>query len=249
MPRRKSGAAETVVTSAMIEAALRPLRWPRLRNVLGKAMHWSQKSQIEKRYDRFALEFIHGTPIVVMPGVFNPKLLRTGEYFASQINAAVLGDVVDVLDVGTGSGVCAIFAARLAQRVVAVDINREAVRCARINALLNNVEDRVDARSGDLFAPVGDAHFDVVLFNPPFLRGVPGTELDCAWRSTDVAERFAGTLRSHLKATGFALVLLSTFGGATVFIDELRKQRFELSVLATRRFVNERLVIVCARAQ
>ena len=52
-----------------------------------------------------------------------------------------------VLDMGTGSGVGAVFAARNAARVVAVDVNPEAVRCARINVLLHHIEDRVDAVS------------------------------------------------------------------------------------------------------
>ena len=61
---------------------------------------------------------------------------------------------------GTGSGVGAVFAAQWARRVVAVDINPAAVRCARINALLNHVEDRVDVVEGDLFEPIGGQRFD-----------------------------------------------------------------------------------------
>ncbi len=60
-----------------------------------------------------------------------------------------------------------------ARRVVAVDINPAAVRCAQINALLNQLEQRIEVRRGDLFAPVAGERFDLVLFNPPFLRGAP----------------------------------------------------------------------------
>jgi methylase of polypeptide subunit release factors len=85
--------------------------------------------------------------------------------------------------------------------------------------------------------------FDLVLFNPPFVQGVPQDDRDRAWRSNDVAERFAAGLAAHLKPTGFALVLLSTFGDGQVFLEEFRKQSFRISVLAERRFVNERLTI------
>ncbi len=78
-------------------------------------------------------------PFVVIPSVFNPKVLRTGEFFASQIDSRLVGRDAEVLDMGTGSGVCAVFAARHARRVVAVDINPAAVRCAGINALLNHL--------------------------------------------------------------------------------------------------------------
>jgi hypothetical protein len=46
-----------------------------------------------------------------------------------------------------------------------------------------------------------------------------------------------------LKSGGCALVLLSTFGDGQVFLDEFRKHDLEISVLAERRFVNERLTI------
>jgi release factor glutamine methyltransferase len=126
---------------------------------------------------------------------------------------------------------------------VAVDINAAAVRCAGINALLNDVEHKVDLRHGDLFAPVLDERFDLILFNPPFVQGPPRDDRDRAWRSNDVAERFAAGLAAHLKPAGSALVLLSTFGDGYVFLEEFRKQNFEVSVLAERRFVNERLTI------
>jgi release factor glutamine methyltransferase len=148
-----------------------------------------------------------------------------------------------VLDMGTGSGVCAVFAARHAQRVVAVDINPAAVRCAGINAMLNAVEHRLTVRLGDLFAPVAGERFDLILFNPPFLRGMPRDDRERAWRSHDIPERFAAGIGNHLKPSGSALVVLSTFGGAAVFLEEFRKHGFAISVLAERRFITERLAI------
>jgi HemK-related putative methylase len=195
------------------------------------------------RYDDFRLERVYGMPFVVTPSVFNPKVPRTGEFLASQIDSRLVQRDWEVLDMGTGSGVCAMFAARHARRVVAVDINAAAVRCAGINALLNHLEHRIDVRHGDLFAPVSEERFDLILFNPPFVQGAPQNDRDRAWRSNDVAERFAAGLGAHLKPGGFALVLLSTFGDGHIYLEEFRKRGFEISVLAERRFVNERLTI------
>ena len=77
---------------------------------------------------------------------------------------------------------------------------------------LNHMEHKIEVRHGDLFAPVWQERFDLVLFNPPFLRGAARDDRDRAWRSSDVAERFAADLSAHLKPGGLALVLLSTFG-------------------------------------
>jgi release factor glutamine methyltransferase len=211
--------------------------------LLGKAMALGYRLIGKDRYDDFRLERVHGMPFVVTPSVFNPKVPRTGEFLASQIDSRLVPRDCEVLDMGTGSGICAVFAAKHARRVVAVDINLAAVRCAGINALLNHVEHKIDLRHGDLFAPVLEERFDLVLFNPPFVQGPPRDDRDRAWRSNDVAERFAAGLGAHLKPAGSALVLLSTFGDGYVFLEEFRKQHFEISVLAERRFVNERLTI------
>jgi HemK-related putative methylase len=218
-------------------------RLPLFRRLLGKAMAWGYRLAGKDRYDDFRLERVQGVPLIVTPSVFNPKVPRTGEFLASQIHAGLIDGESEVLDLGTGSGVCAVFAARHARRVVAVDINPAAVRCAAINAYMNHLEHKIELRHGDLFGPVPQERFDLVLFNPPFLLGTAQDDRDRAWRSNDIAERFAADLGGHLKPGGSALLLLSTFGDAAVFLTQLRRRNFAISVLAERRFVNERLTI------
>ena len=74
------------------------------------------------------------------------------------------------LDLGSGCGVQALFAARHSQRVIATDINPAALRYTEFNAQLNNIEN-VECRLGDLFEPVADERFDLILSNPPFVIG------------------------------------------------------------------------------
>ena len=72
-----------------------------------------------------------------------------------------------VLDMGTGCGVNAILAATLGARVVAVDINADAVTAALGNGSENGVADRVDTRVSDVFSAVPES-FDLIAFDPPF---------------------------------------------------------------------------------
>ena len=216
--------------------SLRVARAPLITRLIGKAMALGYRLVGKHRYDDFRLERVHGVPFIVTPSVFNPKVPRTGEFLASLLDSSRVGRNFEVLDMGTGSGVCAMFAAKYARRVVAVDINPAAVRCAEINVLLNHLEHKIDVRHGDLFAAVPGERFDLILFNPPFLRGAPRDDRDRAWRSSDVAERFAAGLRAQLNPSGFALVLLSTFGDGNFFLGEFRRQGLEISVEAERRF-------------
>lgn len=218
-----------------------------LGRLLGKLLGFVYRLTGRHRYDRFRLERVLDVPIFVLPTVANPKVLRTGAFFASQLDGRVISADAAVLDLGTGSGVCALFAARHARRVVAVDINPAAVRCAAVNALLNGLEQRIELRHGDLFAPVAGERFDLVLFNPPFLLGVPKDARDAAWRSHDGPARFAAGLADHLAPGGAALLLLSSFGDACALYEaELRARAFALTVFARRKFVNETVTILRA---
>jgi 16S rRNA G1207 methylase RsmC len=155
------------------------------------------------------VEDVDGTRVIVLPDVFNGIRFHTGAFLASSLTADVIGRGNRVLDLGTGSGVCAVFAGRLAAHVVATDINPEAVRCASINALAHHLEDVIETRLGDLFTPVAGERFDVVLFNPPYFRGVAHDAADHALRSPDTFDRFLREVGDHLGEHGRALVVLS----------------------------------------
>jgi len=227
---------------------LKPLRFAWLAAFLGRLLGWPARLRGKHRYDQFRMEQVRGVPFIITPSVFNPKRLRTGEFFAAVLESGLVDGAADVLDMGTGSGVCAVFAARHARRVVAVDINAAAVRCAGINTLLNHLEHKIEVRHGDLFEPVQRERFDFILFNPPFLRGTPRDDRDRAWRSNDVAERFASGVGAHLNPGGRALVLLSTFGDAPGFLEQFHKHGLQVAQCAERRFINERLAIFELRA-
>jgi release factor glutamine methyltransferase len=210
---------------------------------LVRLLHLFHRLRGFDRYDEFVVEDVYGVPILVTPSVFNPKRMRTGEFLVSQLDSRRIGPEAEVLDMGTGSGVCAVFAAKHARRVVAVDINAAAVRCARINALLNGAEGTVDVRHGDLFEPVAGERFDLILFNPPFRTGEPRNDRERAWRANGVGERFAEGLHRHLNPGGMALLLLSTFGDAQVFLEPLRRRGHAIIPLAERRFFGEQLTL------
>jgi len=216
--------------------------------LLGHSLH---RPLLRRRLGRTVLEELDGVPLIVLPEVFNPVLFRTGTILARTVAsspwAAPRTEDAKALDLGTGSGVGAVFAARRGYRIVAVDINPEAVRCARLNALLNGLEDRIEVREGDLFAPVQGESFDLVLFNPPFFRGTPKSRIDLAWRGTDVLERFAAGLSAALSPGGLALLLLSTDGDGTALLEALEHRGFAIEPAARRDFGNEVVTVHAVR--
>jgi release factor glutamine methyltransferase len=188
------------------------------------------------RHRKTQLETIAGAPILVLSEVFNPKIFWSGEFLADAIVAdpTLVPTGATVLDMGTGSGVGAVFAARTARRVLGVDINPAAVRSARINALLHGVEDRVEVRQGDLFAPVGSERFDRVIFNPPYFRREPRDAFERAFFAIDVVERFAAGLRDHLAPGGVGLLLLASSGDENALLGAFSPVAFTVELAARR---------------
>lgn len=85
------------------------------------------------------------------------------------------GDLTTVADFGCGTGIFAIGAALLGAKVVAIDIDPEAVDVAKNNAVAAGVE--VDFRVGDVFD--FSEHVHCVIQNPPF--GTVTEKLDTAF--------------------------------------------------------------------
>src|SRR5438874_5557208 len=115
-----------------------------------------------------------GFRLSVGPTVFHPRYFLTSEFFASIVDRLDLNGK-RVADVGTGTGILALTAARAgAASVLAIDINPNATQAAADNASANKLDARVTAVCSNLFSGVAsDARFDVILSNPPFFAGEP----------------------------------------------------------------------------
>ena len=90
-----------------------------------------------------------------------------------------------VVDLGCGAGILAIAASLLGGGwVVGVDIDREAVRVARLNA--EKVGAIVDLVAGDIESIVG--HFDTTLMNPPFGSWKRGADVQFLKRALAISD-------------------------------------------------------------
>ena len=130
-----------------------------------------------------------------------------------------------VLDLGGGPGTLALCAAKEgAARAVSTDVNARTKAFVEANACLNGL--RVEAHVGDLFSPVQDDEFDVVVSQPPFLVHPPGAEqvtyLHGGSRGDDVALRAIAELDGMLSPDGAAMFRLDAARDPHDLVDAVR---------------------------
>ena len=146
-----------------------------------------------------------------------------------------------VLEIGTGIGLAAVLAARAGCHVVATDVVPEAVACARDNAVLNGVADRVEVRLGDGFAPVAGLAFDLVCTSPPQMPTPPGRERDDPAAMADnggldgwaLLDRVIAEAPGHLRPGGRLVFTLFGFLGLKGAFNRLERAGLQPAVVAT----------------
>ncbi len=112
----------------------------------------------------------YGLPFKVNPSTLIPRP-ETEELVDWIINDLPKNNGLRILDIGTGSGNIAVsLAVNLqAASVTAVDISSEALKTARENAHLNNVD--IELKQIDILTLENcPEHYDVIVSNPPYIR-------------------------------------------------------------------------------
>ncbi|SDS24027.1 16S rRNA (guanine1207-N2)-methyltransferase [Paraoerskovia marina] len=148
------------------------------------------------------------------------------------LSTVILGDAVDVVDLGCGSGIVGTTVALAAPeaQVVATDDSDAAVRSAGATARANGVRARVRLLRDDAAASLPDGSADLVLLNPPFHAGAsvdtgiakrlieqaarilrPGGTLWCVWNShleyKGTLERVVGSTRQAARDKKFTVTV------------------------------------------
>jgi release factor glutamine methyltransferase len=217
----------------------------RLRRAFRGTVHYlSHKFILDRRSTRSVRAA--GFRLAIYPSVFHPKLFLTSEFFARFLSTVGL-EGKHVADVGTGTGILALTAARAGAKVVALDINPMAVKAAADNARANGLGDRVTAVRSDLMSAVApSAQFDVIISNPPFFSGEPRDMADRAWVAgpgyRDIASLFEQA-RQRLKPSGTMYVLLSSDSDLHFFGQLIAKAGFRTRTATAFSILVESMII------
>lgn len=140
-------------------------------------------------------------------GVAPQQVLGVGAASLTLAAATPREPVARTLDLGSGGGVQALLAKDHSEQVVATDSNPRAAAFTRLSAALSDRP--VEARVGDLLAPVQGQAYDLVVSNPPFVIGPAAryTYRDAGLDGDELCRRLLAELPSVLAPGGHAVLL------------------------------------------
>ncbi len=167
--------------------------------------------------------YMRGLPFYVDERVIVPRSyigeILDSHFAGEDSEGASLMDplsVESVLDLCTGSGCLAILAARHFPNALvdAVDISRDALAVAARNVGDHGLEERITLHCGDLFKPLGDKRYDLIISNPPYVdaegmaalppecRAEPKLAFDGGADGLDIVRRILDEAGAHLAPEG-----------------------------------------------
>ena len=158
-----------------------------------------------------------------------------------------------VLEIGTGTGIVAMYASKLTDKVTATDINFDAITLAESNFKANNI-DNIELLFGNLFEPVKNRKFDVILFNTPYLPTDEGDVIDSnlnyafdgGLNGRKVIDLFLNEVKNHLNDGGIVQLIQSSFSDNDETLNMLDELGFIAEIEKKEHYFFEDIVLINA---
>ena len=158
-----------------------------------------------------------------------------------------------VLEIGTGTGIVAMYASRLTDHITVTDINFDACQLAEKNFTANGIEN-IEVLFGNLFEPVENRKFDVILFNTPYLPTEEGDVIDDTinyafdggLNGRKVIDMFLNEVGNHLNDGGIVQMIQSSLSGNEETLQKFDEMGFIAEIKASEHFFFEDITLINA---
>ena len=125
--------------------------------------------------------------VTVFPGVFHPGFFFSTKILLKYIEKIELTKKY-VLELGAGTGLISMFAAKRGGFVTASDISLTAVYNIEKNVKMTDAN--VEIVHSDLFDDIPHRRYDYIIVNPPYYKKTPSSEKEFAWFGGDDFQYF-----------------------------------------------------------
>lgn len=180
---------------------------------------------------------ILGLQLEIFPQVFSPKHFTDSAWFAKTLSSIV--GKSKLLEVGTGTGLIALYSAVNGAIVTATDLNPEAILNAKKNFKNYNLD--IPTFLGSVYDPLDDSQkFDYIFWNHPFNYGTDPEEsillkaaFDYKYQSL---EKYISEAKNHLTSSGKLLLGTGNYADLERISHLASQYNYKLNLLAKETF-------------
>jgi HemK-related putative methylase len=176
-----------------------------------------------------------------------------------------LENIKNILDMGTGTGIIAIFFALLVKenhkfnsKIYASDILKESIECAIMNERENNLNNSITFIQSDLFDSFPNSlknTFDIIIFNPPYLPSfdinekISKSKQDYSWnggpKGYELLKKFLKDAPLYLRKNSNSCIyyISSTRMDLDLLSKFIQKRGFKNKILRKKHFFFEDIIL------
>ena len=160
-----------------------------------------------------------------------------------------------VLDIGTGSGIQALTAAKnkKVKKITAIDINKKSIDYCKKNIKFLNLENsktfqinkKITFLQSNLFNKINKS-FDTIIFNPPYLPQESENKylaLEGGKKGYEVIEKFINQVSNYLNINGIILIVFSSFTNKQKIDEIIERNLLEFQELSKQHIFFEDLYV------
>jgi len=163
-----------------------------MRTILKHIVARTYKPLLEKYLSKTRTYQYEDIRLEVAPEVFHPGFFFSTHVLLKYLKKLPLQNQ-HFLELGCGSGLISIYAAKKGAAVTATDINKIALQFLARNSRFNNTALRII--ESDLFRDIPEQPFDIIAINPPYYKKQPRSDRDYAWHCGENGEFFGSMFR------------------------------------------------------
>ena len=171
---------------------------------------------VARTYRPLLVKYLSGTRTYTFKNIrleVPPQVFHPGFFFSTKLLLKYIGRLPlsekSFLELGAGSGLISIYAAKSGARVTAIDIHSAAIQALKKNRFANDVQFAIV--QSDLFTSIPQQAFDIIAINPPYYKKQPLSDADYAWYCGEKGEYFQDLfkgLMDYVHASSVVLMIL-----------------------------------------
>jgi release factor glutamine methyltransferase len=168
---------------------------------------------------------------VIPPAVFHPGFFFSTRLLLRYIASLPLKNS-SFLELGAGSGLIGLYAARQGALVTATDINAIAIQSLQMNCGRNRIP--ITIIQSDLFTNIPPQAFDIIAINPPYYKKQPRTPAEYAWYCGEQGEYFQqlfSGLKPYMHPASMVLMILCNGCDLTMIQEMAAEHGFRMNCM------------------